>query len=193
MNEPNTLYVDVECREQIGKWMEDHGYTGEAAEVGCAFGGFAREVLADWKHCSRYHMIDPWWDQPKDVYREKTDDVNFEGRWRDVNRLASEDPRVQLIRALSVDGAKTIADNSLDFVHIDANHAYSFVLDDMDLWWPKLKPGGIFSGDDYYNDTIYPNFNEVKRAVDRWMAEHRLTFTVCRRPAWWCVKPGTTA
>jgi cephalosporin hydroxylase len=52
--------------------------------------------------------------------------------------------------------------NSLDFVYIDANHAYNYVVQDIELWYPKVKKGGYLCGHDYidmdwYND---PNFSE---------------------------------
>ena len=40
-------------------------------------------------------------------------------------------------------------DESLDFVYIDANHAYDWVVQDIELWYPKVKKGGILWGHDY--------------------------------------------
>lgn len=31
----------------------------------------------------------------------------------------------------------------------DARHDYCGVAEDLELWWPKVKPGGIFAGHDY--------------------------------------------
>jgi hypothetical protein len=44
-------------------------------------------------------------------------------------------------------------------VYIDAIHLYDYVKRDIALWLPKLREGGIISGDDY-------NMEEVRRAVD---------------------------
>lgn len=181
------LWVDVENREEIGDWLNRHGLTGAAAEIGCAFGGYAREVLKTWKG-QKYYMVDPWIDQPLDVYREKHDQVNFEGHYFDCCKLAAADARVQLIRKFSVEGAKDVPDDSLDMVFIDANHSYQAVLEDTEAWWPKLKSSGVMGFDDYGTDINWPNFCEVKKAVDRWCAERGLTFTVDRRPAAWVIK-----
>jgi predicted O-methyltransferase YrrM len=61
----------------------------------------------------------------------------------------------------SVDAAKTYANNSLDFVWIDASHNYDDVKNDILAWKPKVKIGGILGGDDYYK-----NWPGVIQAVD---------------------------
>jgi len=49
----------------------------------------------------------------------------------------------------------------LDFVYIDANHNYEFVINDIRLALTKIKKGGIISGHDYHTDTL-----GVIKAVD---------------------------
>jgi hypothetical protein len=34
-------------------------------------------------------------------------------------------------------------------VYIDARHDYCSVTEDLELYWPKLRPGGIVAGHDY--------------------------------------------
>ena len=40
-------------------------------------------------------------------------------------------------------------DESIDFLFIDADHHYEAVKRDIELWYPKIKKGGIISGHDY--------------------------------------------
>ena len=63
------------------------------------------------------------------------------------------------VRTTSTAAASQYADNSLDFVLIDANHDYEPVKEDILAWLPKVKSGGVMSGDDY-------PWEGVKRAVD---------------------------
>lgn len=173
-------------RIEIADWLNRHDLVGSVAEIGCARGAFSEGVLNIWKG-KRYFMVDPWERQSKDVYRERTIDVNYDEYWNCVQGLAQRDARVKLIRKLSTEGSEEVADGSLDWVFIDANHAYGPVLEDMDHWFPKLKSGGVFSGHDYGNDTNWPHWCEVKPAVDRWMREHGMDFEVCA-DSWWTVK-----
>lgn len=188
MNEFNSpLWVNVEHREEIGDWLNRHFLTGAAAEIGCAYGGYARQVLSKWKGRT-YYMVDPWVGQPATVYRERTEGIDFEQYWRECCQLAEADPRVKLIRKFSTAAALDIPDASLDMVFIDANHAYGQVLADLDAWWPKVKVGGVMGLHDYGNDTNWPNFCEVKRAVDRWCSERQIVFVYDRSNSVWILK-----
>lgn len=55
-----------------------------------------------------------------------------------------------LIKATSIDAARDIPDNSLDFVYIDADHRFDYVMEDIIAWARKVRSGGIVSGHDYY-------------------------------------------
>lgn len=64
------------------------------------------------------------------------------------------------IQSGSSEAAVHFADQSVDFVFIDANHTYDFVKADVNAWLPKIKPGGIIAGHDYNAP------HEVERAVN---------------------------
>ena len=67
-----------------------------------------------------------------------------------------------MIPMSSEDASKKIADKSLDFVYVDADHTYDNCKKDLNLWWGKVKDGGILCGHDYSN-TLY---TFAKQAVD---------------------------
>lgn len=175
-------------RTHIAYWLNQRAMLGAAAEIGCAFGGFAREILPKWNG-RKYYMVDLWARQPQAVYKEKTDDVNYEGWYRDCKALADANRKVVILRGPSFEMAKHVRNGELDWVFIDANHCFEAVTADMNAWWPKVKVGGVFSGHDYGHDTTWPHCCEVKPAVDRWMAEHGVQFEVCA-DSWWSIKPG---
>lgn len=72
---------------------------------------------------------------------------------------------IEDIKGFSWDVSKNFEDSSVDFVFIDADHKYESVKKDIQHWWPKIKPGGIISGHDYFNP------GGVKRAVDELLPE----------------------
>ena len=73
------------------------------------------------------------------------------------------------IRSTSIEAAATFEDNSLDFIFIDAAHDYENVKNDLNAWYPKLKPSGIFAGHDYI-----PNWPGVIQAVNEFCSINRL-------------------
>lgn len=65
---------------------------------------------------------------------------------------------VNIVKATSLEAAAMYEDRSISFIMIDASHKYQDVVDDIEAWYPKLKLGGIMSGDDL-------DWEEVKKAV----------------------------
>ncbi|MEI6622580.1 MAG: class I SAM-dependent methyltransferase [Actinomycetes bacterium] len=56
---------------------------------------------------------------------------------------------ISLVIADSVRASTFFPDQSLDWVHLDANHDREHLGLDIGAWLPKVKPGGWLSGDDY--------------------------------------------
>lgn len=57
-----------------------------------------------------------------------------------------------------------IADESLDFVYIDGDHTYNFVMLDIILWTRKVRPGGIVSGHDFGLGGVKPALMDYCKA-----------------------------
>lgn len=88
--------------------------------------------------------------------------------------------RVRLIPGDSVLAAALFDDASLDCVFIDACHSTPAVMADVSAWLPKVRPGGLLCGDDYY----WPS---VKQAVDARFTDVRTTPS---GRIWWTVIDG---
>jgi hypothetical protein len=69
--------------------------------------------------------------------------------------------RTAFLRLPSLDAARLVPDESLDFIFIDAIHLYEDARADLAAWRPKLRADGILAGHDYT-----PAFGGVMRAVD---------------------------
>lgn len=63
------------------------------------------------------------------------------------------------LRMPSFEAVEHIADQSIDFLMLDGDHSYETVKKEIQLYLPKMKDGGVISGDDY----TWPG---VKQAVD---------------------------
>lgn len=68
------------------------------------------------------------------------------------------------LKLTSIEASRKFRDESLDFVFLDASHEYEHVKEDILAWLPKVKPGGVLAGHDYYLGHDY--FPGVKRAAD---------------------------
>jgi predicted O-methyltransferase YrrM len=78
-----------------------------------------------------------------------------------------------------------VADNSLDFVYIDANHMKSQVVRDIQCWYPKVRRGGLVSGHDY--DVKRGKYKGVITAVNGFARDKEYIVRI-NDTNWWFVK-----
>ena len=71
-----------------------------------------------------------------------------------------------------------------DLVFIDATHSEESVREDIQLWAPKVRPGGIVCGHDYNNK----RFPGVKIAVDEYFGEENIEMAPVRACYVWIYK-----
>lgn len=70
--------------------------------------------------------------------------------------------KIKFFECSSIEAAKNIEDETLDFIFIDAEHSYDAVLQDLKLWYPKLKHGGLLSGHDYQMISVEKAVNDFR-------------------------------
>ena len=86
----------------------------------------------------------------------------------DAQYLAAQDnisdfaPRGKILRGYSQDFVNSFEDKSLDYIFIDGDHSYEGALRDCELFFPKIKNGGIFAGHDWSFDGVQKAVNEFK-------------------------------
>jgi len=97
-------------------------------------------------------------------------------------RVAPFGKRVKFIKKKSEDAIDMFEDASLDFVYIDGDHSYAAVKNDIKLYYPKVKAGGIFGGDDFCI-----KFPGVAKAVLEFVEEYNLELHGANRD-WWIIK-----
>jgi len=124
-------------------------------EVGCKEGRTTGHILANVPD-SRVIAIDPWCQQlpsAHDKTRETYEEWEFDKIEREfwVN-VGEHRARCTMLRETSEAVAKGhafLTPGDVDLIFIDALHDYESVKQDIALWWPKVRIGGILSGHDF--------------------------------------------
>jgi predicted O-methyltransferase YrrM len=75
--------------------------------------------------------------------------------------------RVSFLLMKSNEAVQFIKDGCLDLVFIDADHSYEACLQDIALWYPKVRDGGVICGHDYLNSA----HQGVERAVKEFFGD----------------------
>ena len=158
--------------------VEKHKHDDNVAfvEIGSYFGRsscYMMELIKERDPSIHLDIIDPWiWNefftdindrvQVERIYR--SDEMNAEHRrvveevgkdpykifhhYLDPTELLCSD-NIDIIQDTSEHSIVRYDDKSLDFVYIDGDHSFDVVRRDIELYMPKIKDGGIISGDDY--------------------------------------------
>jgi hypothetical protein len=179
-------------RDDLPTLLNYNGLCGKGVEVGVEKGEFSLTILKKWEG-QKLYLVDAW-RHIADVRDLTNPDHNGQ-----LNNLAHTfmntyefSSRVCIIRELSTIAADLFADESLDFVYLDAAHGYKFVKADLQAWFPKIRKGGLFCGHDYIEDGIkFDSEFGVKSAVDEFAAEHKLKLEITKeefQPSWYIWK-----
>lgn len=146
--------IKIDHKFDIGSKLSILYKEGIGVEIGVLNGELSKEILSRWN--GTLYMVDSW--RHIDGYiddNSRDDNYHIDCLKNAIESTSKFQDRAHIIRMLSVEASKLFPDNFFDFIFIDADHKYSSVMEDLNAWFPKLKPGGLFSGDDYIpDDTI---------------------------------------
>lgn len=152
-------------------------------EVGVWRGDLLQLILENCLSVNRFIAIDPW-RASLNIFDYKGDDIPTKNQKAKrytctmsekpksqpeldemysevVRRFAPLGEKFTVLRATSHRASKLFQDGIFDFIYIDALHLYDAVKEDIGLWTPKVKMGGVLAGDDY--DKGFPG---VMKAID---------------------------
>lgn len=123
------------------------------AEVGVWKGDFSKKIL---RHTSpeRLHLIDPWVFQPAFPFRKfggkkAKEQADMDAIFKKVKKRFRNNPEVVIHRESSHEALAGFDDDHLDWVYLDGNHAFDYIMEDLRLGFAKVRPGGFVTGDDY--------------------------------------------
>jgi hypothetical protein len=163
-------------RDELPALLNRRGLVGTGAEVGVRVGRYSELLLSRWQG-RLLISIDPWLEAPADEYVDHSNvpqKLQEEFYERTRSRLAAFGARSEIWRATSAEAATRVGDGDLDFVYIDARHDYDSVLEDLELWFAKVRPGGIVAGHDYLDGERDGTIYGVRRAVDEFFHRRAL-------------------
>jgi hypothetical protein len=138
----------------------------------------------------RIYSVDPWGrfaDEYDNMYRYHTS-AEDEKLYQKVCQLLKPFDERSIILRLTSRRAVISIKEPLDMVYLDGDHSYEGYKDDLNIWWNKVREGGIFSGRDYG----HPQHPGVTRALDEFLAETEgLKFNLNDGRVWWIEKIST--
>ena len=184
------IQFSLQNRNDMGRFFNWLGLTGEGAEIGVFRGDFSLEILRHWKG-RMLHLVDAWSNTLED-YADPMNDIDMEQAYQcTLERIEPYRNRVTIHRQLSNVAVTQFSDNSLDFVYIDADHCYDRVKEDIALWIEKVRSGGVLCGHDFFTSDNPQHLVGVERAVKEFCEERKveeLLLTPCSYPSWFIRK-----
>ena len=153
------------------------------AEIGVQTGIHAQSILDNLK-IKELILIDIW-----GKYVQEGQSINFAEYYREVKKRFRRHNNVKILRRPSIKAVIRFADAYFDFVYIDGCHTYDAVIQDLNIWYPKIKQGGILCGHDF-TKTLWPG---VVKAVLEFCNKNTLKLNSSlteanTRSDWWIVK-----
>lgn len=160
-------------RKRLVQYYGEYGLV-KGAEIGVDRGRFSQYMFKVNPELELL-CVDPW--------RWK---LRGESRYQStLKRL--EPNNATVVRLDSIRASLDVPDESLDFVYIDGDHTFDFVMTDIILWSKKVRYGGVVSGHDYYRFRR----GGVVPAVDIYTQQHDITrwfLTDERTPSWFWIR-----
>lgn len=187
-NAPSPIFIPNTKRSDLVKLFSELGFkTG--AEVGVERGVFSEEICLNIPGVKLY-CVDYW------KVDGECPDYNSQrqlDRYYNQAKVRLAPYNCKIIKKSSLDAVQNFSPKSLDFVHIDANHSFDFVTNDIAHWSKIVKPGGIVSGHDYVAQNISHSVKyDVIEATKAYTNGHQIqpwfVFSGERSASWFWVK-----
>jgi len=199
----------MQNRNQFPELLNNSQYS-IGVELGVFKGDFSKIILNGWG--GDLYLVDVWRPLSIEEYDDISNNENHITSYIDtVNNISGFEKRAFMIRMSGDKAVNLFRDHSIDFIYIDANHSYKAVKKDIELWYPKIRYGGMISGHDYLpkhlyeyrnsnNDKdislylgeegIYTGLFGVNPAVDEFVEEYQLKLNVTEEflGSWWVFK-----
>jgi predicted O-methyltransferase YrrM len=146
----------------------------QVVEVGVYKGYFAKQFIPELDSIDRLFLVDPW-NSPQCEGQMVGSEEDHTQIITDFHQFSN----VHIVKDYSQRAVNMFNDNSLDLVYLDAEHTYDGLLGDINLWYSKVKKGGILAG----HDVFAPEHIGVTNALcDIFACPHKILSGSRQRP-----------
>lgn len=151
-------------------------------EIGVCRGENIVKFLEECPNIEHFDAVDPYIEYDDDNGGMSKDLVD---RMRDIaiKNFNAFPGKVTLHTMTSKEYSNKVEDDHYDYIFVDGNHSYDYVLEDIQMWYPKLKKGGVFAGHDFYLEC-------VRKAVYDYRIKNKVFSMLhnCDHSVWWWSK-----
>ena len=150
------------------KMVETAPFNSTFVEIGAWFGKSTNYLAGKIKESKKnihFTTIDTFkGTQTEELHLNIVDNFNGDILYEFIDNtiISNNYGTFDIIKDESKNAATQFANGSIEYLMIDGGHSYDEVMDDIKLWYNKVKPGGVISGDDYNI------FEGVNRAADEY-------------------------
>lgn len=162
----NNLIQGVEDLRSLARLFTELEFK-EGVEVGTNRGKFASFVCTV-NPMLHLTCIDPWITYEGINVSQETQDAVYKYA---VKHLAKFN--ITILRKTSMEAVRDFALASLDFVYIDGDHSFDYVVQDIVNWVSRVKKGGLILVHDY-------NKLDVQSAVNAYTSCHHINPYITR-------------
>lgn len=148
----------------------------KGAEIGVFYGANALNILGNLS-IKKLYLVDIW-----EKYKQNNAYFDNTEAYEHVLELFRNNPLVEVLKGYSVDIAELFEARELDFVYIDGNHGYDYVLDDLEAWSSKVRYNGIIAGHDI-------NYKSVFDALQDYCSSKEIDYFI-EAPDWYFYNRG---
>lgn len=180
--------AEIKHRHYMPEFLNDNGLTGVGAEIGVFEGGYSWMFVEKWNG-HHFYGIDPFENLPQEQWHDGCNRCDLKNVMENTIKRFAGIEKYSLVIRSSEKALSSFDDNTLDFIHIDGNHEYEAAKFDISHWWTKVKPGGIFSGHDFYDRDDDGMRCGVAKAVIEFSQRIQAPFTVLPCTTWVFQKP----
>lgn len=174
-------------RDQFPEWLNVNGLAGEGVEVGVFEGQYSELIASRWQ--GRLVGVDPFIHYPDSIYKDGSNRTDLPAIGKATAQKMSAYSNYILFPEESLMAVERFMDGKLDFVYLDGNHGLKHIRNDIEAWWPKVKPGGLLCGHDMYDRENDAHSCGVATAVLEFLYANKLSCHVTPCTSWWVVKP----